>query len=69
MLSKCRYQVKQECDPEVVERGLCFKKYMSHTFELTHFCIYDNNLRGTAVYAKVLKDGQIQHRAEAAFFY
>ena len=35
---------------------------MSHAFDHAHFGMNDNNVHVTAVYVKVFKEGQSQHR-------
>ena len=62
----------QFCRTKTVKRGggrLCCTKYISHAFEHTAVCIYDNNLLGTVVYVKVLKEGESQHRVAVFFCY
>ena len=41
---------------------------MEHSFGHAYFCIYDTIVQKSAVYVKVLNEGQSKHRVAAFFF-
>ena len=43
----------QGCRPKPVTRGLICWKYVDHTFNRAHFCMYDDNVLVKPVYVKV----------------